>query len=214
MTGPLGERGNPRPVVIARTAVVLDTALVLQVSLVGDLGIAGASGDLMLVVAIAAGIAGGPDRGAGVGFSSGLLYDLILPTPFGLSALVYGVVGYAVGTLHGGVFGTIWWLPPVTTAVAAAAGVAMFAVVGAVLGEHGWVTTHLLTIMGVVAVVGALASPVAVRSMLWTTGEGREAGFLDRLGRLVRRRVGPRERPSTRWATVVDLPVGEVGAAR
>ena len=38
----------------------------------------GVQGDLMLLVAIAAGLAAGPDRGATIGFAAGLAYDLML----------------------------------------------------------------------------------------------------------------------------------------
>ena len=44
-------------------------------------GSAGAIGDLMLVVVVAAGITGGADRGATYGFAAGLLYDLVVDTP-------------------------------------------------------------------------------------------------------------------------------------
>jgi rod shape-determining protein MreD len=80
-----------------RTALVLLGALVLQVSLLGRLPVFGVTAELMLLVAIAAGLTGGPERGAIVGFAAGLLYDVTLHTPLGLSALVFALMGYAVG---------------------------------------------------------------------------------------------------------------------
>ena len=53
-------------------------------------GSSGSPPDLMLALAVAAGLAGGPERGAWVGFAAGLLADCFLQTPLGLSALVYG----------------------------------------------------------------------------------------------------------------------------
>ena len=215
--GTFGDKGLATPLVVARTAIVLVAALLLQVSLVGDLRIAGASGNLMLLMAIAAGITGGADRGGAVGFASGLSYDLVLPTPFGLSALVYGVVGYVVGSFQRGVFGSMWWLPPLTAAAASAAGVAAYGVIGAVLGED-WLTTHLLTVMVVVAVVNALLSPLAVAAMLWTTGDGPEIGLVARLGGLVRgvtsSVAGRRRQPRSRWASALEVPFGDPGAVR
>lgn len=106
---------------LPKSALVLVGALVLQISVVSDLRLFGAVGDLLLLVTIAAGLVDGPDRGATFGFAAGLLYDLVLDTPFALSALTYALVGYLVGLVsaslmrHGR-----WW----TVGVAAAASVA------------------------------------------------------------------------------------------
>ncbi len=54
--------------------------------------------DLLWLVPITAAILDGPETGAIAGFWSGLAFDLILPTPFGLSALVGCILGYAVGS--------------------------------------------------------------------------------------------------------------------
>ena len=83
----------------ARAAVVVVVAVLLQLSLVSDLRIAGSMGDLVLVVVVAAGITGGADRGATYGFAAGLVYDLLVASPFGLTALTYAIVGYVVGLL-------------------------------------------------------------------------------------------------------------------
>ena len=52
----------------------------------------------MLLLAISAGIAAGPEWGALTGFIAGIAFDLVLQTPFGLSALSYCIVGYLVGS--------------------------------------------------------------------------------------------------------------------
>ena len=110
MTGP----------VVARLAVVLVSALVLQASILSEARIAGASIDLLLVLAVAAGLTGGADRGAIVGFVAGIGIDLLLQTPFGLSALAYSVAGYVAGVLHGTVVRSSWWIPVLLAVVASA----------------------------------------------------------------------------------------------
>ena len=50
-------------------------------------GVFGAHGDLLLLVPIAAGLTVGPERGAIAGFVAGLAVDLLVTTPFGLTAL-------------------------------------------------------------------------------------------------------------------------------
>ena len=95
---------NQRRWVPARAALVLVVALrsCCRSRWSTTCGVAGAIGDLVLVVVVAAGITGGADRGATYGFVAGLLFDLLVDTPFGLTALTYALVGYGVGVVgHG-----------------------------------------------------------------------------------------------------------------
>src|SRR4029450_9677936 len=94
-----------------RGALVVVVALVAQIAIVADLRVVGAVGDLMLLVTVAAALTGGPDRGATYGFVCGLAFDLVLDSPFGLSALTYAVVGYGVGVVCGGLFRPTGWWP-------------------------------------------------------------------------------------------------------
>ena len=70
-----------------RYAVVIGTAALLQYVVFSQFRIAGVSADLFLVVAIAAGIVAGSERGAVVGFVCGACLDLLVVTPFGLGAI-------------------------------------------------------------------------------------------------------------------------------
>lgn len=154
-----------------RTAVVLVTALLLQVAVVPWVTVAGAQADLLLVVALAAGLAGGPERGARVGFLSGILWDLVVSGPFGLSALAYCLAGYFVGSAQRSVVGPTWWAPIPGAALASAAAVVFYAAVGVVLGHTEWLAGQTLVIAGVVALAGALLALPAIRIMSWTEGE-------------------------------------------
>lgn len=53
----------------------------------------------MVVISVCAGLAGGSQRGAVVGFWAGFLYDLHRDHPLGLSALAYCLVAFAAGML-------------------------------------------------------------------------------------------------------------------
>jgi rod shape-determining protein MreD len=97
-----------------RFGAILLIVLLLQTSLIAKLTIFGVRGDLVLLLPIVAGILGGSDRGAMVGFAAGLSFDLLLQTPFGLSALTYCLVGYGVGLLQGGVLRSTWLFPVVS----------------------------------------------------------------------------------------------------
>jgi rod shape-determining protein MreD len=160
----------PSPLVVAaRTSLVFVVALTLQLGVAANIQLFGVQGDLMLLVAVAAGLAAGPDQGAVLGFAAGLAYDLMLQTPFGLSALTYALMAYAAGSMQDSVLRAAWWIPVVSAAAASAIGVILYGVFGTVLGED-LVGLSLLQVAGVVAVLNAVAAPVVVRAVRWATG--------------------------------------------
>jgi rod shape-determining protein MreD len=152
---------NPALSATFRYGLVVLTAMVVQRGLFGSLRIDGAAPDALLIVAVAAGIAGGAERGAVVGFFCGVALDLMLPSPFGLAALSYMVAGLAVGMLRSADRRAARWRVIVLCALGCALGVVVFAVVGTLIGQAGYLTAHLLVIVLVVALAGAvLALPV------------------------------------------------------
>ena len=78
------------------TAVVL-AALLLQLTVFVDVRIAGVAPELMVLVAVLAGISAGAARGSVIAFFVGLTWDLYLATPLGLSAASFALAAYAVG---------------------------------------------------------------------------------------------------------------------
>ena len=118
-----------------RLTLVIVVVLLLQLSLISEMHLLTATGDILLLLAISAGIAAGPEWGALTGFIAGIAFDLVLQTPFGLSALSYCIVGYLVGRVQTGILRAAWWVPMVTAAIASAAGVVLFAVLEALLGD-------------------------------------------------------------------------------
>jgi rod shape-determining protein MreD len=154
-----------------RALLVLVVVLVLQLTVALDIRVAGAHPDLIVGLAVAAGLAGGTERGALVGFFSGLAIDLFLPTPFGLSALVGVVVGVGAGQLvAAGVDRTNWFFVPGVAALGSAIGVIMFAVLGAVVGQPDMLTPSLGVVVGVVAVVNGALGYLLVRACNWAFG--------------------------------------------
>jgi rod shape-determining protein MreD len=142
-------------------------AMILHAAVFPQLRIFDVRADVFLVVAIAAGLAGGPERGAVVGFVAGMLTDLFLQTPFGLSGLTFCLIGWAVGSFQTRILHTTWWIPMVTAAVASAGGVLLFAGLGAVVGENQLISVRLLTVMSVTALWSAMLIAVVVRLMRW-----------------------------------------------
>ena len=77
----------------AKVPLILLLFLVIELTVLDRLRVFGAGPDVMLLLAVVAGIVGGPRVGALFGFASGFVLDLFLETPMGLSALVYGISG-------------------------------------------------------------------------------------------------------------------------
>jgi rod shape-determining protein MreD len=152
----------------AKVPLILLVFLVVELTVLDRLHLFGAGPDIMLLLAVVAGIEGGPRVGALFGFAAGILLDLFLQTPMGLSALVFCIVGYAVGSLQGGVLRAAWWIPIVTTFVASVVGVLTYALVATVVGEPHLVTPHLFVVAAVVGVFNAILSPAALRLVRWS----------------------------------------------
>jgi rod shape-determining protein MreD len=148
---------------------VLVVALVLQVSMVSDLQVGGAVGDLLLVVVVAAGLTGGADRGATWGFAAGALYDLVLDTPFGLSALTYALVGFAVGTIGALLMRTSGWWPVGVAAGAAAAQAVLYTSIANLVSVH-YPFGAVPDIALVMAVWAAVLVLPALRVLWWVHG--------------------------------------------
>lgn len=150
---------------VARTSLVLFFALVVQHTLLDNVRVDGAHPEVMLMVAAAAGYVGGPERGAFVGFFTGLVADLLLPTTFGLSALVGCLVGFVTGASTSGLVRGSRSLAIVALTTAEVTGLVGFAVLGGVLGLQGAVTGALAPAL-VVATPGAAVLAVPVLALV------------------------------------------------
>ena len=156
---------------VARSTIVIVVALVVQHTLLDGVWVDGAHPDLMLLLPFAAGYAAGPDRGAVFGFIAGLVADLFLPTTFGLSALVGCLLGFATGTATRGLVRSSWWLPSVVAVTATAAGMGLYAILGAVLGDPGMLKTDLAPALVVSTPFAALLAVPVLRFVSWALPE-------------------------------------------
>src|SRR6202011_5128239 len=135
----------------------------MQTTVVPDLRLGGVCPDLMLLIAVCAGLVGGPERGALFGFSAGLLSDLFLPTtPLGLSALAYCLIGFTVGTLQGSLLREGWLLAPLVALVGSAAGVVIFVVAGVTVGQSQLTGAGPVALAKTAAIVGVMNAVLAV----------------------------------------------------
>jgi rod shape-determining protein MreD len=150
-----------------RCAVVVVAVVIVQISLLSRITIVGVHPDLVVLLAVAAGITGGAELGAVIGFSAGLLFDLMLPGPAGISALSFSIVGYAVGSLQSSVMRASWWIPVVSALVATAAGETLYAVIRQVLGQPIPSWGHVPTVVALVAIVDAVLAYPFLRIAAW-----------------------------------------------
>ena len=146
--------------VLLRWTLIVSVALVLQVGLLNDVRIAGVHPDLMLLLAVCAGLTGGPGEGAGVGFACGLLLDLFLPGRFGVTALAYALTGYGAGVAGDTVVRPARWISVGLVVVSSALGTLLYAAIGQLLGQRSLSDPRLGVIIGIVSVInGALSLP-------------------------------------------------------
>lgn len=154
-----------------RVGLVVLAGLVLQVSLVARGQILGVAGDVMVVIAVAAGFHAGPDKGAVIGFATGLAVDLTLTTPLGLTALVFAGVSYASGVVAGNLIRAMPLAVVALSAVAAPAAVAVWVLVGVVFGQDHLLDAPIGPILLVAALVAALAAPIVSPAVRWATAD-------------------------------------------
>jgi rod shape-determining protein MreD len=157
-----------------RVPLVILLALAVQTTFFADMQPFDALADIMVLLAITAGAVAGPRDGAVYGFITGLAYDFVLRTPFGLSALTYALVGYGAGYLQQWMSVARWWLASLVVGAASAVAMAGYAVIGTVFGLKDAVNPHLITVMAVVGVVNAVLAMPALWVQRWALLSRRE----------------------------------------
>jgi rod shape-determining protein MreD len=98
-------------------ALAVVVAVVLQSSVLARLPLPGGAPNLVLLLVVAVGLAGGASAGLATGFAAGLVTDLLSMHPVGLLALCFAVAGFVAGLLEADVERTVL-LPMVVVAVA------------------------------------------------------------------------------------------------
>jgi len=152
---------------VGRFVLVVLLFEVVQQSIVLDLRLGSVHADVMVLFPILAGVIGGPSRGALFGFCAGLVADLFLPTPYGLSALVGSLVGFGTGTATLALNRSAWWLPPLAGFGGSAVYELLYASLGSVLGQPQMLHVDLLRIVLVVSVTNAVLALPAMRLVAW-----------------------------------------------
>ena len=141
--------------------------LALQRTIFVEIQIDGVIIQVMMATAAAAGVAGGSERGALVGFVFGVLFDLAEGTPLGSTATAMTVAGIVGGLLALIAADPQWWFAAIFTGLGTAAGALMIPVVRVFVGEPEPFQDRLAVVVPIVAVAGALMSPLLVPLARW-----------------------------------------------
>lgn len=88
---------TPTPGSFLRAGLIAFATVILQVSGLGSIHVLGAAPNLIPLGVAGVAIYAGSIPGAAMGFGTGLLLDLAVGSPVGVSSLVLCAVGYAVG---------------------------------------------------------------------------------------------------------------------
>jgi rod shape-determining protein MreD len=149
--------------VIARTglvALLLATALLLQTALLPLVALGGFRPDLPLLVVVAFALRDGAATGVRVGFTAGLLTDLLLQgSAVGVTALIFVAVGYAVGIARPYLSPESITAPLVLSFAAGLVGTAGYGVVARLLGDARFTAQLVVSASLFVAFFNTLLAP-------------------------------------------------------
>lgn len=150
-----------------KLAALCAAALIVQLTLFVELRILGVVPELLALVAVLAGYSLGAERGPPAAFCAGLLWDVYLPTPLGVSAIVFALVAFSVAALSEGMFHDTRRQILAMAAAGSAACVIGYGLLAALLGHGGLVDAELLRVAGIVAVLNAVLAPLVMPLMGW-----------------------------------------------
>lgn len=141
--------------------------LALQRTIFVEAQINGVIIQIVMAMAAAAGVAGGSERGAIVGFTLGVMFDLAEGTPLGSTATAMTIAGAVGGLLALIAADPHWWLEAIFTALGTAVGVMMIPVIRSFIGEPAPFQGELGGVVAVIAAAAAVMSPLLVPLGRW-----------------------------------------------
>ena len=153
-----------------RLGMVFLLALVIQLTVFVDVRFFGVAPELLSLVAIIGAFLFGPERGPMVAFAAGLLWDIYLPTPLGVTAVTLAVVAYAVATLNEGLFHDGRGQLLMMVGLASAGSVIGYALLGGIMGSPELLRLDMFRIAVIVGAANAVLAPVAAPVLAWALG--------------------------------------------
>jgi rod shape-determining protein MreD len=154
-----------------RLVLVILVVMSLQTTLFSEVRPFGYAIQIVAVFVACVGCTHDVQTGAVVGLIGGLMYDAVLATPLGISALVLGALGAIAALLMQPFRDPTWWLRLLVIGVVAGFGEVLMPVMKSVVGLSGWLDARIVG-AAMVTFVGALvlAGPLIPVSR-WTLRE-------------------------------------------
>jgi rod shape-determining protein MreD len=152
---------------LIRCGAVLAILLAIQTTVLTQVRPFGVVVDVLAVFAMAAGLIAGPRRGLRVAFVAGVLFDLLVGTTFGIKALAYALVAFAVSFVPFERVLALRSLTAVALGVAAGAAATLEVLLAAFSGREHTLSLRLPLIFLVIAGADMLLAPLAARVMRW-----------------------------------------------
>ena len=141
--------------------------LSLQTTLFNTLRPFGVVLQVMLLLSCVSGVVAGSETGAIAGFAFGMMYDMVLTAPLGLSALVFGFAGYAAGGVNTFVHEARWWARILSVSVVSAAAVFLYPAASLVVGVEGLLGPRVITVALTCSVFNAIFTLPAAKLAKW-----------------------------------------------
>jgi len=165
-------------IVWVKMTALIAACLFAQVTVLNQIIVLGVHPDVMVLLPVVAATLGGAERGATVGFCAGLAADLAVSLPFGLSALTFVLVGFALGMFCASPIGRdLASTRAVISVIGAATVTAAYAVFGALLGQPGMLSGRSAAAVLVVAIGAAVMGRPMFLLVRWAlSGSGSAAG--------------------------------------
>ncbi len=153
---------------IVRLLIIAFLALPVQTTFFADVKYSGVAVQLMLCLAVSAGVIGGSENGALAGFIFGLMFDLVLSSPLGLLALVYGLAGWVAGAVYSRTVSNPWWLNLIAVGFVSALATLAQPILANWVGVEGGISLQLIKIVIIVSVANMVLSFATLPLIRWT----------------------------------------------
>jgi rod shape-determining protein MreD len=151
-----------------KLALVIAVGVVLQTTVFSAaLRVFGVTPDLALLLTVAVAYYSSPERGAVFGFVAGLVTDLFINTPFGVSALSFTLVGYGVGVVQSRLIRAPRWIAPVMGILGGLAGGALFTGIAALAGREELIALRSMRVVLIASMYDAVLAFVAFPIARW-----------------------------------------------
>lgn len=153
-----------------RLGLVMVAALLVQLTVFVDVRFFGVAPELLSLVAVVGAFLVGSERGPVLAFIAGLIWDVYLPTPLGITAITFALVAYAVATLNEGLFQDSRSQLTMVVFLASGGAVLGYALLGGIMGSPELLRIDMFRIAVIVGIVNAVLTPLAAPVMAWALG--------------------------------------------